>query len=100
MSKKSVDLKAMLAAAQPETRLGLIKNALDLYIRTTLEIQSDVSLDHNSPFTELGMDSISAVKLRQLLNDSLGGTVEIKSTDIFDHSTVTKLAEHILKQMK
>lgn len=54
--------------------------------------------DCSLPFTDFGIDSILAVEVIDKINEELG--IELKSTDLFNYSTVSRLAEHIVEAFK
>ncbi|MCU7925176.1 MAG: SDR family NAD(P)-dependent oxidoreductase [Candidatus Thiodiazotropha sp. (ex Dulcina madagascariensis)] len=56
------------------------------------------NIDAACSFADYGVDSISAVQLVQAINASLG--IELKSTHLFDHSSVDRLSDYILSQYK
>ena len=51
------------------------------------------TLEIHMPFSDLGMDSILAGEAAKRLSDQLGQPV--KPTEIFNHPTVAKLADHL-----
>lgn len=54
--------------------------------------------DCSLPFTDFGIDSILAVEVIDKINEELG--IDLKSTDLFNYSTVSRLAEHIVEEFK
>lgn len=97
MDKKIINLKEMLASAPQEERKSIIQNTISLFILKILG--SSEEIDRDSAFHDLGLDSVSAVKLKQLITDSLNGTIQIKSTDIFDYPSINKLSDYIEEKL-
>ncbi len=58
-----------------------------------LGIRNAQALDVNEPFRQLGLDSLMAVELRNLLGKALQHPLH--ATVTFDHPSVAALAEHI-----
>ena len=99
MSKKVLDLKEMLVSAKPEERVAVLEKGIDIFIRKMLLMTNDEALDHTTAFKDVGMDSITAVRLKDLINQSLGGSIELKAADIFDYPNICKLAGFIEKKL-
>ena len=56
------------------------------------------TIDEDEPFADYGLDSITGIHLVQAINETM--TIELKTTRLFDHSSVNKLAEYILSEYK
>lgn len=91
------NLIGMLNSAAPKERPLLLAKTIERFIRELLDVRSEEQIDHDAQFAEIGMDSITSVKLSQLLNDSVGKALEIKSSEIFDHPTINQLSAHLAK---
>jgi acyl carrier protein len=55
-------------------------------------------IDMITPFSEFGVDSISALKIIKALNDYLH--IDLEPTDLFNYSTIQNLCSYILKRFK
>lgn len=95
MDRKITNLVPILKSAKDEERVGILEKNLERFIRETLCISDDSQLDRDALFSELGMDSITSVNLKEMINQSLGGSVEMKSEEIFDYPTINKLAKFL-----
>ncbi|AGT08110.1 type I polyketide synthase [Paracoccus aminophilus] len=98
------DLGAMLdlSPAQGNQRQGpqsarAIAELVERTVSTILGYDEGQSLPTNRGFTELGMESISAVDLARALSAQL--SVAITPATVFDHPTVERLSEHLAKEM-
>jgi polyketide synthase PksN len=77
---------------------GLLSKVQDLIrdtLSTALRIEAD-QIDAHSPFADYGLDSIGVGYVVQLLNRALG--TELRTTVVFDYSSVNSLATHLVKQ--
>ena len=57
------------------------------------------ALDTRRPLHELGLDSLMAVELRNLLKADLELGVPLTATLVFDHPTVEAIAEHLVRDV-
>lgn len=62
-------------------------------IRKLLYLDEDHPLDEHAPLEELGLDSLMAVELRNILSRRLGLT--LSATLLFDYPALSPLAEHL-----
>ncbi|PSL48184.1 acyl transferase domain-containing protein [Chitinophaga niastensis] len=64
--------------------------------KLSVSLKSDPSkIDKDIPFADYGLDSITGVRMVQLLNDSL--KISLETTILFDYSSVNNLAAYILQ---
>lgn len=99
MAKKTIDLRGMLSAANEDKRRSLLAKNLEQFIRDILALYQEEPIGHDVVFTDIGLDSISAVNLKDLINRSLGGAVTLDSPDIFDHPSINQLSAYIIKKL-
>jgi acyl transferase domain-containing protein/acyl carrier protein/NAD(P)-dependent dehydrogenase (short-subunit alcohol dehydrogenase family)/2-polyprenyl-3-methyl-5-hydroxy-6-metoxy-1,4-benzoquinol methylase len=74
---------------------GMISSSIIEIISGALELDQEY-IDTNSPYAELGVDSINSVKIIDLINNKLG--FQLHSTDLFNYGTVSKLTEYLCSQ--
>eukprot|EP00962_Isochrysis_galbana_P061854 scaffold46496_cov461-Isochrysis_galbana.AAC.1 len=53
------------------------------------------NLDADMPLLDSGLDSLSAVELRNQLQRSVGNGITLPSTLVFEHPTARQIAAHI-----
>lgn len=92
MTDKIMNLKNMLSGKSQQEQHVLIANTLERFIREMLDTADNVKVPHTASFHSLGLDSIMAVTFKTMIKDSLGGEIEIESTDIFNHPNINELA--------
>lgn len=89
---KVINLLGLLKSAAPEDRGALLREHLDLMIRDVLDMRHEEPLAYDDQFVDIGLDSITAAGLKEVINKSLQNKFEIESTDIFDNPTINQLA--------
>jgi acyl carrier protein len=85
------------AAAASHRRPGLLLAHVRSQVATVLGLSPSKAIDLQHGFFELGMDSLTAVELRNRLQASLGCT--LPSTLAFDYPTIEGLLEHLLQKL-
>ncbi|KAH7649774.1 type I fatty acid synthase, partial [Cryptosporidium bovis] len=83
---------------------GMTKDELRAYIKESvlsiveqiIGVQSS-SLDIDTPFSELGMDSLSAIELRNALVSRFG--IKVSSTALFDYPTIRSIMEYLTESL-
>lgn len=95
MTKKSVNMAGMLNSAHQNKKLSIVTKCLERFMGDMLDLPREQPISHDTLFSDLGMDSIMAVMLKEMINTSLDGAVEIESTDIFDNPTINQLANYL-----
>jgi acyl carrier protein len=86
------DVLAILAG--PVTgRMAAIRRVVEDVLRRTLDLSSSEEIDPDKAFSDLGMDSLLAVELRNNLSTLL--QKRLPSTLVFDYPTPQKLARFV-----
>ncbi|WP_120313567.1 SDR family NAD(P)-dependent oxidoreductase, partial [Mycobacterium alsense] len=86
-------LSARLAGQSPEQRLDTLTKMVTATTAAVLAHPDPGALDPDRPFKDLGIDSLTALELRNTVNQHTGLT--LPATLAFDHPTPTKLAAHL-----
>lgn len=84
-----------LEAASPGERRSLALNHVRAQIAKVLDLKSTEEIDPQQSFSELGMDSLMAVELRNRLQTSLG--TAIPASLAFDYPTIEALADYLVQ---
>lgn len=80
--------------APVDTRRTLVLNRVRTRIRRVLGLPAGATLDANRPLGEIGLDSLLAVELRNVLADDV--EQRLPATLLFDHATPAALADYLL----
>jgi acyl transferase domain-containing protein/acyl-CoA synthetase (AMP-forming)/AMP-acid ligase II/SAM-dependent methyltransferase len=86
-------LLAQLATQTPEQQLDTLTTLVASAIATAFAHPDPAALDPDQPFEDLGIDSLTALELRNVLTQSTGLT--LSPSLMFDHPTPTSLATHL-----
>ena len=90
-------LRARLATQTPEQQLHTLTALVTIATATVLAHPDPAALDTDQSFKDLGIDSLTALELRNALTQSTGLT--LPATLIFDHPTCAALARHLREQL-
>lgn len=83
-----------LGEATPARRLGLLRRAIRIHVANILDISDASRIELGRPLSDMGLDSLMAVELRNKIGGALG--MELSATVLFEHPTVDELTTHIL----
>ncbi|MFD7504297.1 type I polyketide synthase [Streptomyces sp. NPDC059850] len=86
-------LAGLTAAQRKRALVGLVRDA----VATVLGRDDPQAVDVNRPFKDVGFDSLTAVELRNRLNEATGLWLPV--TAVFDHPTPTVLAAFLGDQL-
>jgi NAD(P)-dependent dehydrogenase (short-subunit alcohol dehydrogenase family)/acyl carrier protein len=92
-SAPAQDLRDRLRNAAPNRRRGLLRQHVSQHTVRVLGLAQAENLDINEPLRQLGLDSLMAVELRNLLGKAVGSV--LPATLTFDHPTVEALVEFL-----
>lgn len=81
--------------AQKHELLGQIRHSIILTLSKSLKVEVN-QIGVEEPFADYGLDSITGVHMMELLNEKLKLT--LPTTDLFDYTSVNKLATYIVEQ--
>jgi acyl transferase domain-containing protein/SAM-dependent methyltransferase len=90
-------LRERLLATAPNRRLAALQEQLRLITVKVLGAQHHGELDIHEPLRQLGLDSLMAVELRNLLASAVGRPMP--ATITFDYPSVSALADYFASQV-
>ena len=93
----AASLRDRLLATASNRRRGALTDEVRRLTLTVLGIQQSDALDVNEPLRQLGLDSLMAVELRNLLGKTVGRT--LPATITFDHPSVHALVEYLGREV-
>ncbi len=91
------DLLSELRVASAEEREGVLVAFLQRELQEVMRLQTAPSPAVD--FSDLGMDSLMAVELRNRMNRALDGEHVVSNTAVFDYPSITSLAEHLAGEL-
>ena len=86
-------LAALLAGQSPQQRIDALTQMVTATTASVLAHPDPAALDPDRPFKDLGIDSLTALELRNSLNQHTG--LALPATLTFDHPTPSTLATHL-----
>jgi acyl carrier protein len=92
-ARVAASLQERLAAAAANRRRVLLRDAVRGLAAQVLGLARAEELDVNEPQRQLGLDSLMAVELRNLLGKAVSQT--LPATVTFDHPSVAALSDHL-----
>jgi polyketide synthase 12/myxalamid-type polyketide synthase MxaB len=92
-------LKQRLIEAPESRRAPLLAAHVTTRVARILGLDARSVLDPRRPLQEIGLDSLMAVELRNLLRADLELDTPLTPTLVFDHPTVQAIAEHLVRDV-
>jgi len=93
---RSESIGARLQRATAAERRPMIVSHLHDQVRRALGLDAHFAIDDHQPLNRLGLDSLMAVELRNMLGASLALARPLPATLLFDYPTVETLSEYLL----
>lgn len=89
------DLLHQLSAAPPDRQRDMLLNHVNDQVVKVMGLATGQLIDSRQPLNELGVDSLMAVELRNLLGTSLGIKTSLPATLVFDYPTIDALTDFL-----
>ncbi len=90
-------LAAQLAGLARADAAAAMQDLVQLQVAAALGHDSVAAIDLDTPFSELGMDSLTGVELRNRLSTKTG--LWLPATLVFNEPTVTGLSRYLLREL-
>ena len=87
-------IRAELETADPGRRRPMVADAVREAVAHILDLDPD-DVPDTTALSDLGLDSLMAVELRNILAGRLGREEPLSATLVFDHPTVQALVDHL-----
>jgi thioester reductase-like protein len=76
-------------------KTAVIKSYVEIILRQILKFDEDEKIDENQNFSEMGMDSLMMLEMKNFLQTMLGKNVTMNVSDMQELTTVSKLVAHL-----
>ncbi|MEV0589365.1 type I polyketide synthase, partial [Nonomuraea sp. NPDC050310] len=96
-ARSTAPLTERLAGLAPAERRSVVLELVRTQVAAALGYAQPASVDLGQPFQDLGLDSLSAVDLRNRLQAETG--LQVEATVAFDHPTPLAVAELLLSRL-
>lgn len=98
-SGQALRMRQRLAEAPASKRRALLLAHVRDEANKVLGLPPAQAIDHHQPLQELGLDSLMAVELRNLLGGNLELERPLPATLVFDYPTVENLADYLMNEL-
>ena len=88
-----------LRSATPVRRLSMLTDHISLILKRSLDIRSDMAVDIDRPLSELGLDSLLAIEIRNRLMESFEQSAALPTTILFDYPTIRELSRFLDREL-
>ena len=93
------DFQARLRETPPAARRGLLSGLVQETARRVLGFGPETAIGENLPLHELGLDSLMAVELRNLLSERLGLERPLPAMLVFDYPSVEAISAYLAREV-
>jgi acyl transferase domain-containing protein/surfactin synthase thioesterase subunit/short-subunit dehydrogenase len=94
------ELLARILEIPLNDRLALLKSFVSDIVKLVLGVSDTVQIDEKKGFSEMGIDSLMVIELKNRLQAGIGKSAVIATTTVFDYPSVEKMAKYLIKLLK
>lgn len=84
------------ASDTEEKKIATIKSYVSTILRQILKFDDEEVIDENAKFSEIGMDSLMMLEMKNFLQTMLGKNITMNVSELAELTTINKLATHVL----
>lgn len=92
-------IRDRLAHAPAGTRRNLLVSYLSQQVARVLGRDISQELDPRQPLTDMGLDSLMAVELRNLIGSGMGLAASLPATIVYDYPSIQEMAGYLESQL-
>ena len=92
---ESFSLFDRLESVPANQKRELLQSFVEEHVRKVLGMSAGDPIDPRQPLEELGLDSLTAVELRNILSSHLNLQRSLPATLVFDYPTINALTDHL-----
>jgi thioester reductase-like protein len=89
-----------LENASQDKRKFIVKKFVVDSVKGVLGLQDSDMVDDRKGFFEMGLDSLMGIELKNRIQIGVGKAASIATTDIFDHSSIDRMTDHLYGLLK
>jgi acyl carrier protein len=99
-AEKVLDLTAQIQDLPANKQRSLVLEYVQNNACKVLGFDPEQSISDRTPLHDLGLDSLMAIELRNLLAEGLGPDIRLPATLIFDYPTTASITDYLIQRME
>ncbi len=98
-AEKSLEWRQRLVSIPPNQQRQFLLEHIHAQVVKAIGLEAGQEIDSRQPLNELGLDSLMAVELRNMLSDSLSLERNLPATLVFDYPTIDALTDFLAQDI-
>jgi acyl carrier protein len=99
-AEKVLDLSAQIQGLPANKQRSLVLEYVQKNACKVLGFDPEQSISDRTPLHDLGLDSLMAIELRNLLAEGLGPDIRLPATLIFDYPITASITDYLIQRME